>query len=208
MNKKYIYQIIRKLKCSGKKRREIKHQMISEMEESISEGSYGMGDPVEIAEEFNRSFSEEEKRAYRRERRLKIAAVIVLILLVAASILWWMMPKQIWLEDSKIFDKTKVQEQAEIVIGYLDDDNYLALQQLSDDKMSTLLENDDLKKAKTIIGETWGAQKSVGNVYMVELTHRGKKSAIVQMHMEYEKVNVMYTIYFNEHMELEGLWMQ
>lgn len=208
MNKKYIYQIIRKLKCSGKKRREIKHQMISEMEESISEGSYGMGDPVEIAEEFNRNFSEEEKRAYRRERRLKIAAVIVLILLVAASILWWMLPKQIWLEDSKIFDKTKVQEQAEIVIGYLDDDNYLALQQLSDDKMSTLLENDDLKKAKTIIGETWGAQKSMGNVYMVELTHRGKKSAIVQMHMEYEKVNVMYTIYFNEHMELEGLWMQ
>ena len=48
----------------------------------------------------------------------------------------------------------------------------------------------------------------MGNVYMVELTHRGKKSAIVQMHMEYEKVNVMYTIYFNEHMELEGLWMQ
>ena len=113
-----------------------------------------------------------------------MAAVIALILLVAAGILWWMLPKQIWLEDSKVFDKAKVQEQAEVVIDYLDEDNYTALQQLSDDKMSVLLENDDLKKAKTIIGETWGAQKSVGNVYMVELTRRGKKSAIVQMHVE------------------------
>ena len=208
MNKKYIYQIIKKLKCSGKKRREIKRQMISEMEESISEGSYELGNPVEIAEEFNQSFSDEEKKAYKRERRLKIAGVITLILLVAAGILWWMLPKQIWLEDSKVFDKAKVQEQAEVVIDYLDEDNYTALQQLSDDKMSGLFKTDGLEQAKTIIGESWGAQKSVGNVYMVELTRRGKKSAIVQMHVEYEKVNVMYTIYFNERMELEGLWMQ
>ena len=137
-----------------KKRREIKRQMLSEMEESISEGSYGMGNPVEIAEEFNQSFSGEEKKAYKRERRLKMAGVIALILLAAAVILWWMLPKQIWLEDSKVFDKAKVQEQAEIVIGYLDDDNYLALQQLSDDKMSGLLKTDGLEKAKTIIGET------------------------------------------------------
>lgn len=208
MNKKYIYQIIKKLKCSGKKRREIKRQMLSEMEESISDGSYGMGNPVEIAEEFNQSFSAEEKKAYKREKRLKVAGIIALLLFVAAGILWWMLPKQIWLEDSKVFDKTKVLEQAEVVIDYLDEDNYTALQRLSDDKMSGLLKTDGLEQAKKIIGETWGAQKSVGNVYMVELTSRGKKSAIVQMHVEYEKVNVMYTIYFNEQMELEGLWMQ
>lgn len=208
MNKKYIYQIIKKLKCSGKKRREIKRQMLSEMEESISDGSYGMGNPVEIAEEFNQSFSAEEKKAYKREKRLKVAGIIALLLFVAAGILWWMLPKQIWLEDSKVFDKAKVQEQAEVVIDYLDEDNYTALQRLSDDKMSGLLKTDGLEQAKKIIGETWGAQKSVGNVYMVELTSRGKKSAIVQMHVEYEKVNVMYTIYFNEQMELEGLWMQ
>lgn len=208
MNKKYIYQIIKKLKCSGKKRREIKRQMLSEMEESISDGSYGMGNPVEIAEEFNQSFSAEEKKAYKREKRLKVAGIIALLLFVAAGIFWWMLPKQIWLEDSKVFDKTKVLEQAEVVIDYLDEDNYTALQRLSDDKMSGLLKTDGLEQAKKIIGETWGAQKSVGNVYMVELTSRGKKSAIVQMHVEYEKVNVMYTIYFNEQMELEGLWMQ
>ena len=208
MNKKYIYQIIKKLKCSGKKRREIKRQMLSEMEESISDGSYGMGNPVEIAEEFNQSFSAEEKKAYKREKRLKVAGIIALLLFVAAGILWWMLPKQIWLEDSKVFDKIKVLEQAEVVIDYLDEDNYTALQRLSDDKMSGLLKTDGLEQAKKIIGETWGAQKSVGNVYMVELTSRGKKSAIVQMHVEYEKVNVMYTIYFNEQMELEGLWMQ
>ena len=146
MNKKYIYQIIKKLKCSGKKRREIKRQMLSEMEESISDGSYGMGNPVEIAEEFNQSFSAEEKKAYKREKRLKVAGIIALLLFVAAGILWWMLPKQIWLEDSKVFDKTKVLEQAEVVIDYLDEDNYTALQRLSNDKMSGLLKTDGLEQ--------------------------------------------------------------
>ena len=208
MNKKYISHIIKKLKCSGKKRREIRLQMLSEMEESSLDGSYGMGNPAEIVEEFNQSFSEEEKKAYKREKCLKLAGAIVLILFIVAVFLWWMLPKQIWLEDSRVFDKAKVQEQAEIIIRYLDEDNYTALQQLSDDKMSGLLKTDGLEKAKKIIGETWGEQKSIGNVYMVELTSRGRKSAVVQMHVEYEKVNVMYTIYLNEHMELEGLWMQ
>lgn len=208
MNKKYISQITRQLKCSGKKRKEIKRQMLSEMAESFAGENDGMENPAEIVEEFNRSFSEEEKKAYKREKHLKRAGFIVLILLTLAGVIWWMLPKQIWIEDSKIFDKVTVLERAEQVIQYLNDDNYTALQEMSDHKMSTLLENDDLKNKKVMIGETWGAQESVGNVYMVELTQRGRKSAVVQMHVQYEAVSVMYTIYFNKDMKLEGLWIQ
>ena len=38
-----------------------------------------------------------------------------------------------------------------------------------------------------------------------KLTQKGKNSAVVQMHVQYENVNVMYTIFFNREMELEGL---
>ena len=64
MNKKYISQITRQLKCSGKKRKEIKRQMLSEMAESFAGENDGMENPAEIVEEFNRSFSEEEKKAF------------------------------------------------------------------------------------------------------------------------------------------------
>lgn len=208
MNKKYINQIIRKLKCSKKRREEIKRQLLSEMEESSQDAMQNLGNPAEIAAEFNESFSEEEKKAYKKEKWIKIAVLILLIIIVAAGIIWWMLPKQSWLKDSKIFEEDKVADQAELVVEYFDADDYEALKAISDDNMKTFFDTQDLKSDKALIAENWGEQESIGNVYMLEMTQRGRKSAVVQMHVQYENVTVMYTIFFNRDMELEGLWMQ
>lgn len=208
MNKKYINKIIRKLKCSKKRREEIKRQLLSEMEESSRDGMQNPENPAEIAAAFNESFSEEEKKVYKKEKWIKIAALILLIIIVAAGIIWWMLPKQNWLKDSKIFEEDKVAAQAELVVEYFDADDYEALKVISDDNMKTFFDTQDLKSDKTLIAENWGEQESIGNVYMLEMTQRGRKSAVVQMHVQYENVTVMYTIFFNRDMELEGLWMQ
>lgn len=208
MNKKYINQIIRKLKCSKKRREEIKRQLLSEMEESSQDAMQNLGNPAEIAAEFNESFSEEEKKAYKKEKWIKIAVLILLIIIVAAGIIWWMLPKQSWLKDSKIFEEDKVADQAELVVEYFDEDDYEALKAISDDNMKTFFDTQDLKSDKALIAENWGEQESIGNVYMLEMTQRGRKSAVVQMHVQYENASVMYTIFFNRDMELEGLWMQ
>ena len=74
MNKKYINQIVRKLKCSKKKREEIKKQLLSDFSaefenvEREQEIISRMGNSEEIAEEFNNSFSEEEKKKYKKEK--------------------------------------------------------------------------------------------------------------------------------------------
>lgn len=210
MNKRYINQIIRKLKCSKKRRDEIKKQLLSEMEscEGPQDAINRMGNPDEIAEEFNSSFSEEEKKAYKKEKRMKIFGSILLILVVIGGIIFWALPKQIWIEDSKIFEKDIVMEQAEIVVEHLDADDYDALREMSDEKMKEFLTTHDLQSDKELLGTDWGEQESIGNVYIVELTQYGRKSAVVQMHVQYENQNVMYTIYFNTNMELEGLWMR
>lgn len=214
MNKRYINRIIKKLKCSSKKRGEIKKQLISEFMAEIENGANSkdimnrMGTSAEIAEEFNHSFSEEEKKKYKKERWMKIIRIIIFIIIIIAGIVWWILPKQIWIEESKLFDKETVLKQAETVVTYLDADDYDALREISDEAMREILEKSDLKEVKEQIGTDWGAQKSVGNIYTVELTQMWRKSAVVQMHVEYENESVMYTIYFNQDMELEGLWMQ
>lgn len=208
MNKKYINQIIRKLKCSKKRREEIKRQLISEMDEGLKDSVQSPGNPVEIAEEFNNSFSEEEKKVYKKEKWMKIVGLVLVLFIVLAGIIWWIIPKQIWLEDSKVFDVNAVEAQAEAVVDYFGKDDYESLKEISDDKMREFLNTHDLESDKALIGEDWGEQESVGKVYMVELTQRGRKSAVVQMHVQYENANVLYTISFNRDMELQGFWMQ
>lgn len=214
MNKKYINQIIRKLKCSKKKREEIKKQLLSDFAAELENGEKEqeivsrMGIPAEIAEEFNNSFSEKEKKKYKKEKWLKRIGIIASIFVVIAGIVWWGLPKQIWIDQSKIYDKEEVLRQAEIVVEYLDADDYEALKVISDDKMKEIMDGKELLDIKAQIGTDWGEQQSVGNVYAVELTQMGRKSAVVQMHVVYENESVMYTIYFNPNMELEGLWMQ
>ena len=208
MNKKYINQIIRKIKCSKTTREEIKRQLISEMYEGLKDSVQSPGNPVEIAEEFNNSFSEEEKKVYKKEKWMKIVGLVLVLFIVLAGIIWWIIPKQIWLEDSKVFDVNAVEAQAEAVVDYFGKDDYESLKEISDDKMREFLNTHDLESDKVLIGEDWGEQESVGKVYMVELTQRGRKSAVVQMHVQYENANVLYTISFNRDMELQGFWMQ
>lgn len=208
MNRKYINQIIRRLKCSRKRCEEIKRQLLSEVDEERENSTQALENALEIAEEFNNSFSEEEKKAYKKEKLLKIAGLVLVLLILVAGLIWWMIPKQIWLEDSKVFDVNVVEAQAEAVVDYFGKDDYESLKEISDDKMREFLNTHDLESDKVLIGEDWGEQESVGKVYMVELTQRGRKSAVVQMHVQYENANVLYTISFNRDMELQGFWMQ
>ena len=208
MNRKYINQIVRRLKCSRKRREEIKRQLLSEVDEERENSTQALENALEIAEEFNNSFSEEEKKAYKKEKLLKIAGMVLVLLILVAGLIWWIIPKQIWLEDSKVFDVNVVEAQSKTVLDCFDRDDYETLKEMSDDKMREFLNNHDLKSDKPLIAEDWGKREEIGKVYMVELTQKGRKSAVVQMHVQYEHANVMYTISFNRDMELQGFWMQ
>lgn len=214
MNKKYVHQIVRKLKCSGKKRKEIKLQLLSEMEEERNKGVSAeeivnrMGTPKEIAEEFNQNFSEAEKKRYKREKRAKIAGIILICLLLFMIVLYWVLPKQIWLENSQVFDEKQALEQAKHVVALFDEKEYDELKKISDETMKEHINETEMEASKTLLGKEWGEQISIGKSYAVEITQMGKKSALIQMHVNYENISVLYTISFNEKMELQGFYMK
>lgn len=214
MNKAYLNRIVRKLRCSGKKRREIRQQLLSEMEAELENGIdekeliRRMGTPREIAEEFNRNFSEKERKRYKRQKLLRILGVIAACLLILVGLIYWLVPKQIWLADSRVFDEEEVIEQAEYIVTLFDEKDYEALREASDETMKKFLVEEDLENSKKLISENWGTQTSVGKIYAAEVTQMGKKSAVLQMHVDYEHVSVLYTISFNDRLELQGFFMK
>lgn len=214
MNKAYLNRIVRKLRCSGKKRREIRQQLLSEMEAELENGIdekeliRRMGTPREIAEEFNRNFSEKERKRYKRQKLLRILGLIAACLLILVGLIYWLVPKQIWLADSRVFDEEEVIEQAEYIVTLFDEKDYEALREASDETMKKFLVEEDLENSKKLISENWGTQTSVGKIYAAEVTQMGKKSAVLQMHVDYEHVSVLYTISFNDRLELQGFFMK
>lgn len=215
MNKKYIRQITKKLRCSGKKRKEIERQLTAEFMAEIESGEKEreiikrVGTPAEIAEDFNNSFTQEEQGKYRREKWIRRFSIIGVILVILVAIVYWALPKSIAIEDSKIFEKEETETLAKEVIRLFSIEDYDTLHTLSIEKMQDLLNKESMDEIKrTYIGEDWGALESYGNIYMAQVSQMQKKSAAVQIGAVYENVNVTYTLYFNEEMKLEGFWMR
>lgn len=214
MNEKYIRRIIKKLTCSKRKREDIRKQLSSEILAAVENGEKmedimeRMGDPAEIAEEFNSSFPDSEKKKYRKEkwiRRLSVLAVVIILLLLLA---YWILPKSTALENSKIFHAEEVQAKAEEVIRFLNEEDFEALQDVSTDKIKPVMTKEFMDQAKSNFGADWGAFQSFGNIYLAEVRQMGKHSAVVQMSASYENASITYTLSFDENMELEGFWMK
>lgn len=214
MSEKYIHQVVKRLKCSKHEREEIKKQLtsdiLSETESgaSLEEVIKRMGSPKEMAEEFNSSFSENEKKKYRREKWTKRILTVVVLAAVLAAVFFWVCPRSIAIEDSRIFSKEEVQARTEEVIGLLDEGNYEALRECSTSKLQAVLNKETMDAAKGNLGAQWGEFQTFGNIYMTEISQMGRHSAVVSLNASYENVTVTYTISFDKDMLLEGLWIK
>ena len=48
----------------------------------------------------------------------------------------------------------------------------------------------------------------MGNIYMTEISEKGKSYAVVQVNVSFEKVSVVFTLTFNEAMEIDGFYVK
>jgi len=211
----YINKIAKEIKCSGAKKKEIKKQLLSDIELRQQQGEKAediflqMGSVREIADSFNENLSEKEKKSYSRmkmwKRLLEIAAV--LIVLIAIS-LYWFVPRNVDIEKSAYFDKTRVKEAVINTVELLDTGDYDLVLEDAVDRMKTEEVKEALMGAKAQIAEDWGAPLSYGNAYIAEMVQQGHHFAIGQITVQYENVSVTYTITYDEDMKLAGLYMR
>ena len=211
---KYAGRVAKYLKCSGKRKREIKRQITSDILAAAEEGGsleqviQNMGEPKALAAEFNENFSEAEKRAAGRAKLWKILAIVFTVLFVLAALVWWVLPKSKYLSDSKVFSEEQVRERAELVIKLFNEEDYAELQPYLTKEMDEFMSQETMKQLKLYIGDDWGAMTNVGNIYLMEISQMGQKYAVVQMTVSYEKVGMTYTMNFDKDLKLGGFYLK
>lgn len=214
----YTKKVAKDLLCEPSRKKEIVLQMESDIAGAMEEGRAleevlaELGEPEDVAKEFNDNFSETEKkeesrRRRRKKRRIVIAVVAVAVLLLAVLI-YWAVPKTKDIADSRIFDREEVLSEAEYVIALLDEEDYETMEDGMTEQLAGLLAGGELDKAKDMVSEEFGAFLKYTYEEAVEVTQQGQKFAVVQMSASYENVSVVYTLSFDEEMRLAGIYMR
>lgn len=209
---KYVKDIVRGLKCTGKKKREIGSQLLSDIDarreqgETLEQIVKSMGTPQEIAEAFRQNLSEADRKAYRRGRIGMSAGAIALVLILLAILVWWMLPKPADLGEN--FSEEEITANVEKVVDLLNRNDFEALKDISIPKMSGVLTQETIDKVRDSISDNWGSMQSLGKVYMQGIKQRGKYFIVTQVDAIYENVSVIYTISFDKDMRLGGLYIR
>lgn len=212
--KKYLKAIYKKLHCSSAKKKEIVKQLKADMDAALEKGdslAHVMGEigtPESVAAEFNENLSEKEQKREKYERYAKCAGVIIIILCLLAGVVWWFLPKSEKVDESGRFSEKAVIEKAKQVVSYLDGDDYEALQGMMQEQAAEVLTKEVIEEARQYIADDFGAFVAWGNAYVAEITEQGQHVAAAEISASYEKTSVTYTLFFNEEMQLTGLYMR
>ena len=209
---KYVKKIVRNLKCTGAKKKEIGDSLLSdiaarrEQGEAMEQIMESMGSPEEIAEAFSQNLSDADRKAYKRRRIGMTIGQIVAALVFLSVLAWWMIPKPAALGDD--LSQEAVTASVENVIVMLNQNDFDGLQELAVDELKSKLTQETMDEVRKNISEDWGEMQSIGKVYMQGLKQKGKVMVVTQVDAVYENVSVVYTISFNEDLRLGGLYMR
>ena len=209
---KYVKKIVRNLKCTGAKKKEIGDSLLSdiaarrEQGEAMEQIMESMGSPEEIAEAFSQNLSDADRKAYKR-RRIGMTIGQILAALVFLSVLaWWMIPKPAALGDD--LSQEAVTASVENVVVMLNQNDFDGLQELAVDELKSKLTQETMDEVRKGISEDWGEMQSIGKVYMQGVKQKGKVIVVTQVDAVYENISVVYTISFDEDLRLGGLYMR
>ena len=212
--KRYVNAVARKLKCGKKKKKEIKRQLLSDIQmrenqgERLEEIISRMGKAEEIAESFNESISAKEQRRYAGNRVLKIVIPIVLALTFIAVSVYWIFPKTVDIEKSRVFDKEEVEAAMKETVELLDAEEYAVLQENAIPQMQSFLNAETRESIRETLSDDWGERKQFGAVYMAEVIQGNTHLAVGEMTVTYENVSVTYRLTYDEDMRFAGIYVR
>lgn len=212
--KRYVNAVARKLKCGGTRKREIKRQLLADMQARENQGERlddiisRMGKAEEIAEGFNENISVEERKRYARNRVLKIVIPIALALFFLGMAGYWLFPKTVDIEKSRYFDKEEVEAAMKETVELLDAEEYVALQENAIPQMQSLLNAETRESMRETLSDDWGERRQFGAVYLVEVVQGNRHLAVGEMTVTYENVSVTYRLSYDEDMRFAGIYVR
>lgn len=141
-----------------------------------------------------------------------ITAIFITALLVLISFeTYRQIPKVSEVGASGIFNEEEIKSQAEEVIHLFEQDDFEGLYNCSSPIMQESLTGEKLeswKGAKANLAPEWGEFQSLKYLYTAESKSKDTYRASVQIAASYEKIEVTYSITFDESMKLAGFYMK
>ncbi len=212
--KRYVNAVARKLKCGGKRKREIKRQLLADIQARKNQGERlediisRMGKAEEIADGFNENISVEEQKRYAGNRVLKIAIPIALALFFLGMAVYWLFPKTVDIEKSRNFDKEEVEVAIKETIELLDAEEYAALQENAIPQMQSFLNAETRESMRKTLSDDWGERKKFGAVYMAEVIQGNRHFAVGEITVTYENVSATYRLTYDKDMRFSGIYVR
>ncbi|MDE6621231.1 MAG: DUF3887 domain-containing protein [Lachnospiraceae bacterium] len=208
--KQYVKEVGKLLKCRASKKKEVKRQLLLEIDRAVSGGEAledvlkRMGIPWDYANQYNDSFDKAEWKAAKREKRLKIWGIVLIVIAAILAALYWNLPKWSDISESTIFDEEQLKLQAEEIIRLYGDNDFQAVNMRVNEDMRQILSEETLQLTKSQIEETFGELLSFETIYVSEVEQRGKMYAMIQIRVSYSDRDVTYTITFDDEMKIAG----
>lgn len=211
---KYVKTIVKKVKTSSKRKKEIKQQLLSDINSAVNSGAtleeviQDLGTIEDMAQGFNESITDAEKKRYKAEKIAIILGIIAICLILLCAFIRWLLPQTSPIETSSTFDQATVEGVAKNVIDLMDADDYEGFRAISNDTMQKFCTDESLKSVKENINSNWGARGSIGNYYLAEIKQQGQKFAYCQVTVTYENTTATYTLTFDRYMRLAGFYIK
>ncbi len=210
----YVNAVVRKIKCGGKRKKEIKRQLLTDLHMRLEQGEgleeiiSQMGTVQEMADGFNESISQNERKKFRRNKVLKIVIPIVAVLLLLVAFACWMLPRGYAIEQSEYFDEIQVETAMKKTVELLDAEAYEALQENAISQMKPYINKQEMDKVKGQLSGDWGERQQFGTVYMTEIVQGNTHLAVGEVTVVYENITVTYRLSYDEEMRLAGLYVR
>lgn len=211
----YVKAVLKKLKCSGQKKKEIRREMEADIAAALEGGETWdevrsrMGEAAAVASEFNDNFSKEELRAAKRRKGLAVAGIVAAVLIALLAVGFFIIPKSYPIDQRGNYSEEAVTERAKTIIDCFSEEDYEALQDMcATEKMAEVMTEENLSATKSIFGDDWGSLVSYGNAYTAEIVQMGTSMAVVQINATYENTAITYTISLDRDLKLCGFYMK
>lgn len=210
----YAKEVGKLLKCRASKKKEIKSQLLSEINDTVAKGEdledvlKRMGIPWDYANRYNDHFDKAERKAAKRERRLKIWGIVLVVIALILAVVYWNLPKWSDISESTVFSEDVVKAEAEEIIRFYSDNDFQSVTARMNDDMKQVLNAATLQYTKSQMKEDFGELLAFGNVYASEAKQNGKSYAMVQVSVSYSNMSVTYTITFDADMKLAGFYVK
>lgn len=211
---RYVNSIVRKIRCGGKRKREIRKQLLADIHMQIEQGDLleevirQMGPVKEIAESFNENMSKAENRRYLAGKCIKFLLPIVLVLCALIGGGYWLIPRAADIGQSNCFEQEAVERKMQETITLFNAGDYEALRTEAIPQMQLHLNEEEMGKAKEQTAADWGEFQRFGTVYMQEVIQGNNHYVVGEITATYENVSVIFRLMYDENMKLAGLYMR